>query len=266
MESGANSTGPCVSVSPSCVSFSRYRRVPALCDTARDERNISSNPLSRMRLYSEAIPAWFQSLPTIGARCPITSLFVIVPSTSDTTIFERQLHKYRCALTVCFPQSDDENENATTFFPKRRRDPSASRSAGRSVNRFFMRRARFGRRLATASAPRLGPVSVTKRLSASRRATAISPDSPAADKKSPQLWDRARRFCSSSAPRASKDTPRSRSSKPPSLALPLGATSASRRRSVLPSSISRGGLSAASESHPKTRSAKASGPGRFGPG
>ena len=82
----------------------------------------------------------------------MTSLFVIVPSTSEITILACQLHKYRCALTVCFPQIDDANENATTFFPGRSRDRSASRSAARSVNRFFMRRARRGRRRAHSTA------------------------------------------------------------------------------------------------------------------
>ena len=80
-----------------------------LCETARLDRNRNSNPFALIELYSRAIPAWFQSFPTIGARCPSTSLFVIVPSTSEITTLACHPHTQRCALTVCFPHTDDVN-------------------------------------------------------------------------------------------------------------------------------------------------------------
>ena len=73
-----------------------------------------------MLLYSCATPSWFQSFPTIGARCPSTSDLVMVPSTSDTTTFEFHSHRYACACTSCRPHTRVEKENAMTFFPGRR--------------------------------------------------------------------------------------------------------------------------------------------------
>lgn len=52
-----------------------------------------------------AHPSWAQSLPTRGMMCPKTSLFVMVPSTSETTTLSFHSHRKSCADTSCLPST-----------------------------------------------------------------------------------------------------------------------------------------------------------------